>query len=185
MRFAVLVLLAVLASVATVTSPSTASAQASNRIEGEKRAYFRDWLAACRPGGYCSTLAYVNPDSWRADHWLRVGSVASGADYEILFVGVAAHPSDQAVLEFRVDGKSVARLEPQADLGWSREPEDALNEFRVSQSVANLTLLPAMRRGARITIFVTEPGEKPAAFAEFSLMGLSAALRWMERRRLP
>ncbi len=30
---------------------------------GEKRAYFKDWLTACRPTtGYCSATTYINPN---------------------------------------------------------------------------------------------------------------------------
>ena len=183
-RLAALALVALLGH-PFLAGPPAAAQSGSNRLHGEKRAYFRDWLAACRPDGYCSTLSYVNPDDWRADHWLRVGSAATGLDYEIIYVGVARAPSDQAALEFWVDGERIARLEPMADLGWVREPGDAVNEFRVSQSVANLTLLPAMRRGARIRVRAVEPGAaEPETYAEFSLMGLGKALRWLDRNRM-
>ncbi|MEO1122190.1 MAG: hypothetical protein AAFW88_13170, partial [Pseudomonadota bacterium] len=50
---------------------------------GERRAVFQDWLAACRPGGYCSVLAYngVGPEA--------VGVDAHAARLEAVVVGVA------------------------------------------------------------------------------------------------
>ena len=176
--------MAVLALLSVFVASPPAAAGPANRLEGERRAYFQDWLAACRPGGYCSTLAYVNADDGWAEHWLRVGAAAEGLDYEVIYVGVAAAPSDAAVLELAVDGRVAARLEPMADLGWGREPGDSINQFRVSQSVANLTLLPAMRRGAALTVTAIEPGGARKRYATFSLDGLPEALRWLDRGRL-
>ena len=124
LRFAVLAF----AALTTMTGVAPfAKAQEPDLVDtryGEQRAFFRDWLAACRPDGYCSALGYngAGPDAAGvdADFILRVGSPAPGGDYEIIFTGVAAYVDATSPIRIWVDGREVARLEPGGDAGQDR-----------------------------------------------------------------
>lgn len=167
---------------------STAPAAAQTGLHqkyGETRAYFRDVLAACRPGGYCSVLSYngAGPDAAGvdADYIFRVGSAATGLDYELIFTGVASYVAEESPITVIIDGRKIAVLEPGADLGWS--VSQSVNEYGFSQSVGNLTVLPAMKAGRFMTLaFRDQQGRDRSV--RFSLRGVTAALRWIERARL-
>lgn len=149
---------------------------------GEDRAYFRDWLASCGEGGVCSALTYIGADGDFFDASVRVRSPRPGADFELVLVGpydgLAPNPS----MTLTIDRFDPIPLEAGADLGWANEPGDAANEYRVSQSVANLTAIPQLKRGYWLT--ATWPradgGEETM---RFSLNGLQAALLWMDDQR--
>lgn len=152
---------------------------------GERRAYFKDWLAACRPGGYCSALAYVgvSPDGQFADYIIRVEQTQAGADYGIIFIPVKIIPDKEPPLLIQVDDREIAVLEPGDDNGLTREPDDALNEYRFAQSRANLEILPAMKRGRFMTVLFKDNEGLPTA-QTFSLRGLVAALAWFGTGRM-
>lgn len=151
---------------------------------GERRAYFSDWLASCRPGGYCSALAYVGARGDFYDYAIRVGSPAPGLDYEILLTAVETFLSETATISVAIDRIYDDSFAAGADLGWHREPGDAVNEHRFAQSPANLALLPAMKRGYRMRVRWTD-ADGGAQAQTFSLIGLRAALSWIEANRMP
>ncbi|MCI4660261.1 MAG: hypothetical protein MRY63_00350 [Neomegalonema sp.] len=154
---------------------------------GEHRAYYRDWLAACRASGYCSVLAYdgAGPDAAGvdADYILRVASAREGVDYALIFTGVEAFPAADAPIEMRIDGRKISTFAAGADAGWVLEPGGAVNEALFGQSISNLEVIPAMKAGARLSLrFVDEGGT--ARDVTFSLMGLTDALIWIEGNRM-
>ena len=153
---------------------------------GETRAYFRDWLAACRPGGYCSVLSYngAGPDAAGvdADYILRVASSSAGAALQVEFTGVAAYVGDQSPITLSIDGAPIGTLQPQQDGGWRRVP-NVVNEYVFSPDAADGRLVDRMKAGAGIRVaFVDNSGAKRDV--AFSLIGLTAALSWIERARM-
>lgn len=152
---------------------------------GERRAYFKDWLAACRPGGYCSALAYVgvDPTGDFADYIIRVEQPSAGADYGVIFTAVETIPETDPPLLVKIDDREIAVLTPGDDQGLTREPDDALNEYRFAQSRALRTILPAMKRGRFMTVLFKDDEDLPRA-PRFSLRGLTAALAWFEAGRM-
>lgn len=153
---------------------------------GERRAYFRDWLAACRPGGYCSALTYDGAEGDFFDYSVRVGSAEPGLDYEVVFTAVERFADPATAFDVAIDGAPLASLAAGDDAGWGQEPGDALNEHRFTQARSNLEILPAMRDGVRMAV-TFRPDGAPDAEREtiaFSLMGLQAALAWIERNRM-
>ncbi|MCI4663758.1 MAG: hypothetical protein MRY74_03460 [Neomegalonema sp.] len=153
---------------------------------GEQRAYFRDWLAACRPGGYCSVLAYNGAGPGAAgvdaDHILRVASPAEDAAYEIMFTGVAAYVDETSTITVLIDGRKVADLPPYKEAGWTRNPR-VLNDYFFSKSAAGGTLVEKMKAGGRIRLqFYDKKGNFQDI--EFSLIGLTGALAWIETARM-
>lgn len=187
MRIAAL-LAAVLLALSALPAPVAAQSAEPDAVTmkfGERRAYFKDWLAACRPGGYCSALAYVgvDPTGDFADYIIRVEQAQAGADYGVIFIPVKIIPDKEPPLLVKVDGREVAVLEPGDDRGLTREPGDALNEYRFAQSRANLEILPAMKRGRFMTILFKDNEGLPTA-QTFSLRGLTAALAWFEKGRM-
>ncbi len=76
---------------------------------GEKRKYFRDWLAACRGNGYCSGTAYVRPgtDAHGEAYVLRVGrKVGSASAWNISFTAIDHMPKPGTEVTFKVDDES-------------------------------------------------------------------------------
>ncbi|MEO1292101.1 MAG: hypothetical protein AAFV62_04605 [Pseudomonadota bacterium] len=158
------------------------------QLYGESRAFFDAWLAACRPGGYCSVLTYngAGPDAAGvdADYILRVGSEVRGIDYQLTFTGVAAYVGDTSPITTVIDATRTHVFEPDADLGWYAEPDGGVNDYRLSQSVINLQTLPQMKRSEQINVsFLDNRGQ--SRVVPFSLVGLTKALTWIEQNRLP
>ncbi|MEL6280705.1 MAG: hypothetical protein AAFR28_17745 [Pseudomonadota bacterium] len=153
---------------------------------GERRAVFQDWLAACRPGGYCSVLAYngVGPEAVGVDanYIIRVSSGAPGLGYDVVFTGVAAMVSEESDILVTVDDEEIAYLIPGENLGWARQPDGGVNDYLFSQSVANVAIVPAMRDGGRMSLAFRDLDGAPRLVG-FSLIGLSAALNWIETNR--
>ncbi len=152
---------------------------------GERRAFFKAQLAACRPTGFCSVLAYAgagpNAAGVDADYVIRVASDAPGADYRLVFTGVKSFVAEDSAIDVIVDGRRVALLEPGADRGW-RGVERVVNEYAFAPSVSHQEIVPAMKAGARLTLaFRSTAGA--AERVTFSLLGLTAALRWIETAR--
>lgn len=153
---------------------------------GETRAYFRDWLAACRPGGYCSVLGYngagPNAAGVDANYILRVAQPEAGGRYEVIFTGVQAYASDESAIDVFVDGRPVQSFEPTGDESWFRPPQVA-NEHQIPTSPSQFVIVPAMKAGRSMTVVFQDTEGRNRQVA-FSLMGLSAALRWIEQVRM-
>lgn len=181
-----LLLLAVLAAFPGPLLADSAGAprpDAETTKYGERRAYFRDWLAACRPGGYCSVLSYVGSRGHLADYVLRVERPASGDSPGVIYTPVAIMPADNQTLLVTIDGDAPVLLDADDAQGWRRREGDAVNELRFSPARAE-SLLPVMRDGRFMTISFTEESGREVA-PRFSLRGLTAALAWIETARLP
>lgn len=153
---------------------------------GETRAYFDDFLAACRPGGYCSALAYngVGPDAAGvdADYILRVASPTPGAALTVEFTGVESWFADDATVTLVIDDEEVAQLRSHGPVSWSRF-ENIVNEYVFSPDAAGGELAELMKGGDRMRIRF-EDRDGVERDVGFSLIGLTRALDWIETARL-
>lgn len=142
----------------------------------ETRAYFRDALAACRRGGYCSVVVAL-PDRTGGGaayaQQLRIARPLAGAPYQVEFVAVAPMPSQtqpSMIITFpaEVNLAAVIALTPQS-----------ANEFRIAdQAVANDVVTRLKRaRSARWT-YTSDNGQPHTAI--FPLRGVTAALAWVD-----
>lgn len=169
------------------TNAVGATQNPGTEIVAETRASFRDWRVMCRPQGFCIAettpfVGHVRADP-KADFVLRVGSFPRGLDYRLSFTAVAAEADVDSDITVLVDGEWVATLSADDDLGWHLEPDLGPNAYVFSQSVANLEILPALIDGARaIVAFRDWQGKRRKV--PFSLIGLTAALEWIDRERL-
>lgn len=173
-------------ALATAAAAQTPKPELAYTKYGESRAYFRDQLAACRPGGYCSVVSYAGagPDAAGvdADYLFRVGSAERGRGYELIFTGVESYVAPTSPIVVSIDGQRIAELAAGAERGW-RSVDNIANEYQFSEGPANAEVLPAMKAGARMTLAFTDM-EGGARDVSFSLMGLSNALAWIEGARL-
>ena len=150
---------------------------------GEKRAYYRDWLAACRQDGYCSANAYLPSKTGAVfGYQVRIGRDAMGLDYELILTAVDHMMDAQSSITLAFDGDPTAKLDARADDGWTVDADRSVNEYIIGQSRANLELIPAMLAGSRMQVgWQDQAGESRRA--EISLMGLTAALCWMDQQQ--
>ncbi|MGD1935787.1 MAG: hypothetical protein ACFB0Z_15025 [Candidatus Phaeomarinobacter sp.] len=149
---------------------------------GETRAYFRDWLAVCTPGeDECRAVGYAGKVGHVGDYQFYVRSGLVGLDYEMQFVPVAVMADTSSPMEISVDGEALGSFEFGADDGYYRNG-NVVNEFTFGQSRSNLDMLPAMKAGSTMVVrFTDEHGE--TGNVQFSLFGLTNALRWMDAYR--
>ena len=119
---------------------------------GEDRAYYRDWLGACRPDGYCSANIYVAFDGNPIAYHVRVGREMFGMDYHLIFTSAAAMADGVNPIVFTIDSETEFVLAANADDGWMIEPDRSVNEYVVGQSSANQVILPAMKAGSRLSV---------------------------------
>lgn len=172
-----------LAATATVAALLSAGAvQAADRCGavthtrfGETRAWFGNTLAACRPDGYCSAVvAIADPTgqaAWR--HQLRVARPSPGADYLVELAATDPMPV-AGVMRFTTPGQTV-------DPGsWLVPTSPGSNEYRVSDPILTRSLVSGLRR-QRIARWNYPSADGPAE-AYFSLMGMTAALNWIDCR---
>ncbi|CDO60096.1 hypothetical protein BN1012_Phect1883 [Candidatus Phaeomarinobacter ectocarpi] len=149
---------------------------------GETRAYFRDWLAVCKPGeDACRAVGYAGKVGHVGDYQFYVRSGTVGLDYQMQFVPIAVMADTSMPMEIIIDGESLGTFEFGADDGYYREG-NVVNEFTFGQSRSNLDMLPAMQAGSSMVVrFTDENGE--TGNVQFSLFGLTNALRWMDAYR--
>ena len=172
--------LAATATVATLLSAGAVHAADRCGAEthmrfGETRAYFGNTLAACRPDGYCSAVVALADPSGRAA-WrqqLRVARPSPGADYLVELAATDPMPVTGA-MNFTTPGQTV-------DPGpWLVPTSPGSNEYRVSDPILTRSLVSGLRR-QRIARWDYQSTEGPAE-AYFSLMGMTAALNWIDCR---
>lgn len=146
----------------------------------ETRQYFRDWLAVCRPDGYCSALAYDNTDTTAgvdADYILRVGRQPQDLYWQISFTAVAAMPGEFPEFDVTVDQTPFTFSRP-TDVG----AYGAINDFFFLNAPAQ-DLFDAMGPGNTMRVsFQDEHGMVQTA--SFSLSGLTAALLWIDEQQV-
>lgn len=149
---------------------------------GETRAYFRDWLAVCKPGeDACRAVGYAGKVGHVGDYQFFVHSGTVGLDYQMQFVPVAVMADTSMPMEIIIDDESLGTFEFGADDGYYRDG-NVVNEFTFGQSRSNLDMLPAMQAGSTMVVrFTDENGE--TGNVQFSLFGLTNALRWMDAYR--
>ena len=149
---------------------------------GETRAYFRDWLAVCKPGeDACRAVGYAGKVGHVGDYQFYVRSGMVGLDYQMQFVPIAVMADTSMPMEIIIDDESLGNFEFGADDGYYREG-NVVNEFTFGQSRSNLDMLPAMQAGSTMAVrFTDENGE--TGNVQFSLFGLTNALRWMDAYR--
>lgn len=147
---------------------------------GETRAYFRDFLAACRADGYCSATAYVNanpPTGIVADHILRIGRHRDGPDWEISFSGVAVMPRPDTDFAVIVDESQ------RFDFAFPDETMSygAINDFFLYGHSAT-GLLEALRAGSRADVYFRDEDDELWP-VHFSLSGLVASMTWIDEQQ--
>jgi len=165
---------ATLCSAGAVQAADRCGAETHMRF-GETRAWFGNTLAACRPDGYCSAVVPLPDPSGRAA-WrqqLRVARPSPGADHLVELA--AADPMPVAgAMHFTMPGQTV-------DPGpWLVPTSPGSNEFRVSDPILTRSLVSGLRR-QRIARWNYQSADGPAE-AYFSLMGMTAALNWIDCR---
>ncbi|MGI9482293.1 MAG: DUF1176 domain-containing protein [Hyphomicrobiales bacterium] len=149
---------------------------------GERREYFRDWLAACREDTYCSATAYVRPGSgaFGEAYVLRVGR--EGGDFSqfvISFTAIDDMPAKGELLNVRVVGGPAFALAP----GAGYMTIGSKNEYFFTDQAMLDKLFPAMKAGSQMSIsFRDDRGETHTA--NFSLRGMSAALKWINKDQI-
>jgi hypothetical protein len=146
---------------------------------GEERRYFQDWLAACRPDGYCSATAYDNPNPPSgivADHILRVGRHPEGLYWEVSISTVAEMADESAGFTIATDTETFGFSVPETAGAYA-----AINDFFFLGEDAR-GLIDAMVAGTGISVaFTDEAGSRQ--YADFSLSGLAATLLWIDERQ--
>lgn len=184
--FATGALAAVMSLGSLLVAPSAEAQTGTHQRYGELRSYFDDWLAACRPGGFCSAIAYsgTGPGSAGvdADYLLRVAQPTAGARYQIVFTGVASFLGENSGLEFVVDGRSIASVPAGGPMAWYTE--QSVNEYFVPTPPSHDVILPDLLAGRFLELRFTD-ADGSARSVVFSLRGLTAALRWFDDARQP
>lgn len=146
---------------------------------GEKRAYFKDWLTACRPTtGYCSATTYINPNPPSgavADYILRVGRAQQADNWEISLTTVATMPTSDSFLVVADEDASLYFNRP---LSWVAF--GAINDlFFLGNDATHL--LEKMLAKETLTIELdTEAGRQSL---QFSLSGLTASMLWIDEQQ--
>lgn len=143
---------------------------------GETRQYFGDWLAACGADGYCSAVAYMNPNPGEgrvADAWLRIGRHAEETYWEVSFTPIKVMADPDLPFTVLVDG--TGETFTGAD---EIAPYGAVNDYFLLGPKAQ-SVMDQLMPGAAVDItFTDETGA--TAGASFSLNGLTAALIWID-----
>jgi len=143
--------------------------------QAESRRYFGDWLAACRPDGYCSTVSYVNPnaDGRAADHWFRIGRHAQGTYWELSFTPIVVMADPAAPFTLSVDGTAETFVGPDEVAAYA-----AINDFFLLGKKAQ-SLMDRLMPGTSLQVsFTADTGIETTT--AFSLKGLTAALIWID-----
>lgn len=143
------------------------------------RKYFGDWLAACRPDGYCSAISYINPnpgDGRVADYWFRIGRHAQESYWELSFTPIKVDADWNQPLTFSVDGVA------ETFVGYDQiAPYGAVNDLFLLGKKAQVVMDRLMPGAALAVSFTDRDSESQSA--EFSLKGLTAALIWIDERQ--
>ncbi len=144
--------------------------------QDETRKYFRDWLAVCQADGYCSAVAYMNPnpgDGSVADAWLRVGRHAQETYWEVSFTPIKVMANPAMPFTVLVDGKG------EAFTGAGEiAPYGAINDFFLLGPKVQSVMDQLMPGSAVEVTFTDDTGA--TSKANFSLEGLTAALIWID-----
>lgn len=142
----------------------------------ETRRYFDDWLGACRDDGYCSAIAYVNPnpgDGRVADYWFRIGRHAQETYWELSFTPILVMADPAAPMTLAVDDKPEPFTPPAEVAAYG-----SINDFFFLGGGAQ-AVMDRMMPGRRLDVRFTDDTGAPR-LATFSLNGLTAALIWID-----
>ncbi|RYE84130.1 MAG: hypothetical protein EOP19_12310, partial [Hyphomicrobiales bacterium] len=135
--------------------------------DGEMRRYFKDWLGACRTDGYCSAIAYVNPnpgDGRVADYWFRVGRHAEETYWELSFTPIKVMANPAMPFTLLVDGKGETFIGP-----TEIAPFGSINDFFLLGSKAQ-SVMDQLMPGRRLDVTFTDDTGTTGK-ASFSLNG--------------
>ena len=150
-------------------------------LAADEHRSFKDWLAACRPDGYCSATTSVKPgaEETAADYLLRIGR-QPGDDrlWQISFTTVAVTADRDRPMNARIDSDPATTLRPVG--GY--EPLGTVNDLFVTEPALGDRILGAMAAGSRIRFEFLDIAGAPHD-ADFSLSGLSASLLWIDERQ--
>lgn len=150
---------------------------AFSQVNGENRAYFKDWLVACKiDTSYCSAISYINPNSANsavADYWFRIGRHQNGAKWEMSFTPIATTPSNTTTLYFWIEEDSFWFTKGGNALSYG-----AVNDIFLINDDATKLLTAMLTGNALKSSFDDQQGQR--IDIEFSLAGLTAALLWID-----
>ncbi len=147
----------------------------------EDRAYFKDFLVACRAqrrdgSRFCSANTYVHNASAPAgfDYQLRVSRDRISAPLRISMIAVDNMMSRKDTVDVHVDGIRQILLAPD-----EIETPDSINEYFIGPQDLTDGLIDGMKAGSSIRFdYTNEAGEDVSV--SFSLSGLTASLLWMQ-----
>lgn len=152
---------------------------ASAQPFGEKRVYFKDWLAACRPTtGYCSATTYINPNPPSgavADYILRVGREKSADSWEISLSTVVTMPTDTSFIVIEDEPNTLYFNRPNSFAAFG-----AINDFYFLGNEAR-RLLEKMLANNELTL--TYDAVSGRETLNFSLRGLTASMFWIDEQQ--
>jgi hypothetical protein len=152
---------------------------ASAQPFGEKRAYFKDWLAACRPTtGYCSATTYINPNPPSgavADYILRVSREKSADNWEISLSTVVTLPTDTSFVVIEDEPNMLYFNRPGSFAAFG-----AINDFYFLGNEARHLLNKMLANDTLTLTFDAETGRETL---DFSLRGLTASMLWIDEQQ--
>ncbi|WP_420559319.1 hypothetical protein [Tepidicaulis sp.] len=144
----------------------------------ETRAYFTDWLAACRPGEprYCSVNTYVHNQSAPAgiDYQLRVARPDPQSPLNVSLIAVERFATTSKEMIFDIPGEANLVVAPE-----KLSTPESVNEYVVKDPAIVAELVDAMKKGYTLAIRFTDEDGNPAS-AHFSLMGFTLALSFID-----
>lgn len=140
---------------------------------------FKDWTAACDPGGFCSANTVSQPESGKTngDYVLSVGRHVEQSYWEVSFATVGVASADQwGEFTVKVDGHPQVFSLPNEVGAYGQG-----NRFYFLGEGAQ-AVMDRFMSGTGTTVAFTDRTQQKLQ-ANFSLSGLTAALIWIDEQQ--
>lgn len=139
--------------------------------------FFRDWMAVCPDDGTpCRASTFIlSQGSNEARYTLRVAPRGAAGAPQIVFVASRDPVNPAKPIVFQVDRETSYPLQPGS--GYTPAPGEG---FQVTNTGVAEKLLPALRKGTKVTVSFTDTAGKRRS-TSFSLRGSSKALAFAKR----
>ena len=144
-------------------------------VEAAQGVRHRDWTASCRGDGSGLCVAETAARRQGDTAMLQVTRDAEGLVREIILLTGAAGLAEDAPLSLGIDGKAPLALRHPSAVGRGES-----GRYRLQDATLVKKLVAQMKAGRRLRVGYRDPAGE-ARSAEFSLMGLTAALRSFQR----
>ena len=148
---------------------------AADRSEAAGDTRFRDWTLACPGDGSGICLAQTQARSAGGASHLQVTRNAEGRAVDLILTTGDKGLADSAPLSLRIDQKAPLSIRYASAVG-----RNETGRFRLLDAALVKKLVGQMKAGRRLQVSYRDRSGKDR-FAEFSLMGLTAALRTGQR----